>query len=73
MEDRFVNTQCLTPDELAALRRAYERYGTGDGFWMNYTAILDKATVRDGCDWKVVNDEMRLAFLEWAKEDPQFL
>ena len=67
------STQCLTPPELAQLRRAFERYGTGDGFWLAYTDILDAATNRLGCDRKIVNDEMREAFRKWAKEDPQFL
>lgn len=66
-------TTCLTPAELAELRRAFERYGTGDGFWINYTTILDKATAREGCDRHLANDEMRAAFRKWAKEDPRFL
>ena len=65
--------QCLTPPELAQLRRAFERYGTGDGFWLTYTDILDAATNRLGCDRNIVNEEMRDAFRKWAKEDPQFL
>lgn len=67
------STYCLTPSELQELRRAYEQYGTGDGFWLNYTAILDAASKRLGCDRKIVNDEMQEAFRKWAKEDPQFL
>jgi len=66
-------TQCVTPSELAQLRLAFERYGTGDGFWISYTEILDAATTRLGCDRQTVNEEMREAFRKWAKEDPQFL
>lgn len=73
MEDQLTDTQCLTPAEMAGLRRAFERYGTGDGFWLNYKAILDEVSHRDGCDWKVVNKEMQAAFREWSKEDPHFL
>ena len=69
MEDQLTDTQCLTPAEMAGLRRAFERYGTGDGFWLNYKAILDEVSHRDGCDWKVVNKEMQAAFREWSKED----
>ena len=64
---------CLTAAELAELRRAFERYGTGDGFWHNYTTILDKAALREGCDRNLANEEMKAAFRKWAKDDPQFL
>lgn len=72
MPDRSAYT-CLSDDELTALRQAFERYGSGDGFWMAFTEIMDQAVTRLGCDRHFVVDEMRGAFHEWAKADPQFL
>ena len=71
--NEHTSTQCLTLSELAQLRLAFERYGTGDGFWLAYTDILDAATNRLGCDRNIVNEEMRNALRKWAREDPQFL
>lgn len=73
LEARVTTPKCLTNDDLATLRQAFERYGTGDGFWMNYQDVLDAAILRDGCDWETVHDEMRTAYKKWAGEDAEFL
>jgi len=65
--------RCLSDDELSALRQAFERYGSGDGFWMAFETIMEQAVTRLGCDRKIVVDEMRAAFDEWSRSDPQFL
>jgi len=65
--------RCISDAELTALRQAFERYGSGDGFWMAFTEVMDQAVTRLGCDRQIVVDEMRGAFQEWSKEDPQFL
>lgn len=65
--------RCLTDEELNALRQAFERYGSGDGFWMAFTEIMEQAVTRLGCDRQIVIDEMRAAFHRWSSNDPQFL